>query len=295
MIKYLKNFFLGDSFLLLIKGFTIGAANIIPGLSGGTIAFISGIYEKLLESINLFYSRKVIFLLFRFRFKEFLTIVDVKFLLLILIGIIVGIFSVSKYIELFFSKYPFSFFSFLFGLMLGAALILGKEEKIWTKKNYFYLLIGCFLGLGLTFAIPQIESENILFVLLSGIFVAGAMIIPGISGSYILLITGNYERMIAAINSFNLETLFVFASGFVIGLIVFSFLIKSLIVKFRKETFSLLVGLVLGSLKSLWPVQFVDNFQFESGRVFLMLILITSGLVVSVGTPVLVKAIGQKK
>ena len=180
MVNNFKNFFSFDSFMLLIKGFAVGSANIIPGLSGGTIAFVTGIYERLLLSISLLHSRKVLSMVFRFRFKELFDVIDVKFLFFILVGVLGGIFLTAKYIELLLEKYPFPFFSFLFGLMLGAALLLAKEEKVWDRKTFFHLIVGCLLGFVLTIVFPEIQSESMLLVLGSGILVAGAMILPGI-------------------------------------------------------------------------------------------------------------------
>lgn len=286
MVNNFKNFFSFDSLMLLIKGFAIGSANIIPGLSGGTIALVTGIYERLLLSINLLHSRKVLSMAFRLRFKELFDVIDVKFLFFILAGVLGGIFLTAKYIEMLLEKHPFPFFSFLFGLMLGAALLLSKEEKIWTRKTFSHLIVGCLLGFVLTIVFPEIQSESMLLVLASGIFVAGAMILPGISGSYILLITGNYERMISAINLFNLEVLSIFALGFAGGVILFASIIKHFIEKSRKKTFSLLVGVVLGSLKSLWPWHFVSNAGLDSSYTLVMLIFISGGLVISLGIPI---------
>ena len=294
MVNNFKNFFSFDSFMLLIKGFAVGSANIIPGLSGGTIAFVTGIYERLLLSINLLHNRKVLSMAFRFRFKELFDVIDVKFLFFILVGVLGGIFLTAKYIELLLEKYPFPFFSFLFGLMLGAALLLAKEEKVWDRKTFFHLIVGCLLGFVLTIVFPEIQSESMLLVLGSGILVAGAMILPGISGSYILLITGNYERMISAINLFNLEVLSIFALGFAGGVILFASIIKRLIEKSRKKTFSLLVGVVLGSLKSLWPWYVVPNAGLDSSYTLAMLILISVGLVISLGVPLVARIVKKQ-
>ena len=280
--------------MLLIKGFAVGSANIIPGLSGGTIAFVTGIYERLLLSINLLHNRKVLSMVFRFRFKELFDVIDVKFLFFILVGVLGGIFLAARYIELLLEKYPFPFFSFLFGLMLGAALLLAKEEKVWDRKTFFHLIVGCLLGFVLTIVFPEIQSESMLLVLGSGILVAGAMILPGISGSYILLITGNYERMISAINLFNLEVLSIFALGFAGGVILFASIIKRLIEKSRKKTFSLLVGVVLGSLKSLWPWYVVPNAGLDSSYTLAMLILISVGLVISLGVPLVARIVKKQ-
>ena len=293
MVNNFKNFFSFDSLMLLIKGFVIGSANIIPGLSGGTIAFVTGIYERLLLSINLLHSRKVLSMAFRLRFKELFDVIDVKFLFLILVGILGGIFLTAKYIELLLEKFPLLFFSFLFGLMLGAALLLGKEEKVWDRRTFFHLIAGCFLGFTLTIVFPEIQSESMFLVLGSGILVAGAMILPGISGSYILLITGNYERMISAINLFDLEVLSIFALGFVGGIILFARIIKRFIEQSRKKTFSLLVGVVLGSLKSLWPGYVIPKIVFYNNDILAMSILILGGIVIALGIP-LVASITKK-
>ncbi|MBK15318.1 MAG: DUF368 domain-containing protein [Chloroflexi bacterium] len=293
MVNNFKNFFSFGSLMLLIKGFAIGSANIIPGLSGGTIAFVTGIYERLLLSINLLYSRKVLSMAFRLRFKELFDAIDIKFLFLILVGTLGGIFLTAKYIELLLEKFPLLFFSFLFGLMLGAALLLGKEEKVWDRETFFHLIAGCFLGFALTIVFPEIQSESMFLVLGSGILVAGAMILPGISGSYILLITGNYERMISAINIFDLEVLSIFALGFVGGIILFARIIKRFIEQSRKKTFSLLVGVVLGSLKSLWPGYVIPDIVLGSNDILAMSILILGGFVVALGIP-LVASITKK-
>ena len=293
MVNNFKNFFSFDSLMLLIKGFVIGSANIIPGLSGGTIAFVTGIYERLLLSINLLYSRKVLSMAFRLRFKELFDAIDIKFLFLILVGTLGGIFLTAKYIEMLLEKFPLLFFSFLFGLMLGAALLLGKEEKVWDRETFFHLISGCFLGFALTIVFPEIQSESMFLVLGSGILVAGAMILPGISGSYILLITGNYERMISAINIFDLEVLSIFALGFVGGIILFARIIKRFIEQSRKKTFSLLVGVVLGSLKSLWPGYVIPNIVLDSNDILAMSILILGGIVIALGIP-LVASITKK-
>ena len=293
MSNNFKNFFSFGSLMLLIKGFAIGSANIIPGLSGGTIAFVTGIYERLLLSINLLHSRKVLSMAFRLRFKELFGVIDVKFLFLILVGILGGIFLTAKYIELLLEKFPLLFFSFLFGLMLGAALLLGKEEKVWDRETFFHLISGCFLGFALTIVFPEIQSESMFLVLGSGILVAGAMILPGISGSYILLITGNYERMISAINIFDLEVLSIIALGFVGGIILFARIIKRFIEQSRKKTFSLLVGVVLGSLKSLWPGYVIPNIVLDNNDILAMSILILGGIVIALGIP-LVASITKK-
>ena len=155
------------------------------------------------------------------------------------------------------------------------------------------MIAGCFLGFILTIVFPEIQSESMFLVLGSGILVAGAMILPGISGSYILLITGNYERMISAINLFDLEVLSIFALGFVGGIILFARIIKRFIEQSRKKTFSLLVGVVLGSLKSLWPGYVIPNIVLDSNDILAMSILILGGIVIALGIP-LVASITKK-
>ncbi len=280
---------------LLIKGFAIGVANVIPGLSGGTVAFLSGVYERLLLSINSICSWKTIRMAFQFQIKELFDVIDAKFLSIILSGILVGIFSVARYIDWVLDKHPFTFLSFLFGVMIGATLLLGKEEKIWRRRNFFSLMLGCFLGFALTIAVPQIQTENMLLILVSGIIVAGAMVLPGISGSYFLVMLGYYERMISAINTFDWEILFVFAFGLMAGVALFARIINLFINKYREKTFALLVGIVLGSLKSIWPWQNVSNVELEINQIIFMLIVMTSGLFLSIVIPFVTSILKQDK
>ena len=169
--------------------------------------------------------------------------------------------------------------------MIGVTVLLGKEEKIWRRMNFFYLIMGCFLGFSLTIAVPQIQSENLLLILVSGIVVAGAMILPGISGSYILVMLGNYERMISAINTFDWEILFVFAFGFIGGIALFARIINRFIDKYREKTFALLVGVVLGSLKGIWPLQNGSDVELDINHILFMLIVMISGLFISIVIP----------
>lgn len=240
-------------FILFLKGIGIGAANVIPGVSGGTIAFLTGILEELINSIKSF-NQKAFKLLINKNFKEFIEYVNLPFLLSVFSGVIVSIFSFAYILKYLFIHYQLYVWSFFFGLIFASIYFIGKSISRINLIIIFSFLIGFIISLFITFANPLTENKNFLYLILCGILGVCSMILPGISGSYVLLIMGNYELiMLKAVSEFNLSILFPVAIGAIIGLIAFSHFLSWLLNKYRNQTVATLTGFIAGSLFTIWP------------------------------------------
>lgn len=240
-------------FILFLKGIGIGAANVIPGVSGGTIAFLTGILEELINSIKSF-NQKAFKLLINKNFKEFSEYVNLPFLLSVFSGVIVSVFSFAFILKYLFIHYQLYVWSFFFGLIFASIYFIGKSISRINLIIIFSFLIGFLISLFITFANPLTENKNFLYLILCGILGVCSMILPGISGSYVLLIMGNYELiMLKAVSEFNLSILFPVAIGAIIGLIAFSHFLSWLINKYRNQTIATLTGFIAGSLFTIWP------------------------------------------
>lgn len=238
--------------LLSLKGMAMGAADVVPGVSGGTIAFISGIYEELIESIN-----KINFgalkILKREGLKSFWNHINGTFFVFLFAGIIVSIASLAKVVTYLLDSHPVLIWSFFFGLILASVWLIGKTIKRWSPGVIVTLLIGT----AIAFYISSIESvasvEAKWYILLSGALAICAMILPGISGSFILVLLGSYHIVLEAVKSRDLVVIGLFAIGCVIGLLTFARLLKYLFNHYKEITIALLTGFMIGSLYKVWP------------------------------------------
>lgn len=238
---------------LVIKGIGMGAANVIPGVSGGTIALITGILERLLDAIKSF-NLTALKLLMRGRFREFATYIDLWFLLAVFSGIGIAILSLARLLEYLFENYPIHVWAFFFGLIMASVYYI---TRMISKVNLINIL---FYAAGIAFAVwialmdVGREDDSLIYLFICGIVAICAMILPGISGSFILLIMGNYQLvMIDAVNDLNLRILIPVGIGSVVGLLGFSHLLSWVYKKFRDQTTAVLSGFILGSLWILWP------------------------------------------
>ena len=235
------------------KGIAMGAADVVPGVSGGTIAFISGIYEELLGSVS-----SVNFSLFKTLqkqgFKAAWKQLNGNFLVALLSGIFISIVSLSKIIKWLLENEPILLWSFFFGLVLASVFYIGKQIENWNIKIGILGLIGVVFGYMITI-LPSTNTSNIsyVFLILSGAIASCAMILPGISGSYILLLIGIYPVVMTAITERNVTILSAIAIGVVIGLLSFSKLLKWLFANYKQEMLVVLTGIMLGSLNKVWP------------------------------------------
>ena len=243
---------LPDYLVLGAKGMAMGAADVIPGVSGGTIAFITGIYEELINSI-----KSVNASLFRTLFREGIAAawkqLNGNFLVAVFSDILISIFSLARLISWLLTNHQMLVWAFFFGLIIGSAIFVGKKIKKWNTLTVLMLLAGTTLAYYITIATPATTPEALWFIFISGGVAICAMILPGISGSFILLLMGKYEYILTAVKEFNAMVLLVFGLGCVIGIIAFSNIIAWLFRKFHNATLALLTGFMIGSLNKLWP------------------------------------------
>lgn len=241
------------SITLILKGVAVGAANVIPGLSGGTIALITGIFERLINSIKSF-NGKAIRLALTGRLREFAKHTDLWFLLLILLGMAIAVISAARIFDYLFTSYPVYIWSFFFGLILISVYYVGKNITSRSLSVWIAAFAGAVIAAGITFLTPARESESILYLMLCGAIAMSSMILPGLSGSFVLIIMGNYQLVaIDAINEMRIDILLPFFIGAGIGLLAFSHLLSWVLRKFRNQTLALLTGFIAGSLGVLWP------------------------------------------
>ena len=255
-------------FIHIIKGVIMGAANVIPGVSGGTMALVMGIYERLINSINHlnFNTLKKIFI--TRDFKSFAKDTDLFFLISITVGIFVSIFSLSILLEFLFETHKILVLSYFFGLIFASVFFVGKTIKKYSPLSIFLFLIGFLIAGGMVFISPSSSNSSFLFLIISGAIAMCSMILPGLSGSFVLLLLGNYELIICAINDLNFSILIPFGIGAVSGIILFAKLLQFIFKKFRNNTISLLTGFIFGSLIVLWPWK-LDNINSNSFNYFI--------------------------
>ena len=237
---------------LSLKGMAMGAADIIPGVSGGTIAFISGIYEELIETINNV-NFEAIKKLKNNGIKSFWTHINGNFLIALLTGIAISIMSLAKVITHLLETHSQLLWGFFFGLIVASVYIVGKQVNKWDINNIIFLIIGSSIAFYITILNPMQNPDALWFVFLSGSIAICAMILPGISGSFILLLLGSYEFILVAIKDFKLDVITIFGVGCITGLLAFSKLLNWLFKKYHDITIALLTGFLIGSLNKIWP------------------------------------------
>lgn len=244
-----------DYVSLVFKGIGMGAANVIPGVSGGTIALITGIFEELIDSIKSF-DLKALKLFFAGKFKEFSKHVNLGFLISIFSGIGVSIYSLAWLLKFLFDKHPVFVWAFFFGLILASVYFVGKTIRKWNIGVIIVFILGTAIAVYISVLKPATENESFYYLILCGVVAICSMILPGLSGSFILILMGNYQLiMIDAVSDMNLAVLMPMAIGAVVGIVAFSHFLSWIYKKYRDLTISLLTGFILGSLSILWPWQ----------------------------------------
>lgn len=242
-----------DYIIIGLKGMGMGAADVVPGVSGGTIAFISGIYEELLTSIS-----NVNFGLLKTLKKEGFKVawkqLNGAFLASLFLGIFMSIVSLAKTIKYLLENEPVLLWSFFFGLVVASIIFIGKQVENWNYKFLFLAMFGVAFGYIITIASSTTLTEiNYLFLVFAGAIASCAMILPGISGSYILLLMGVYPIVMTAITHRDVTIISAIGIGVILGLLLFSRLLKWLFKKYKNQMLVLLTGLMLGSLNKVWP------------------------------------------
>ncbi len=249
--------------LLFLKGMAMGAADVVPGVSGGTIAFITGIYEELLGSIAKI-DIEALKLLSKFQIKAFWERINGTFLLVLVSGILLSIFSLARLITFLLEAHPIPIWSFFFGLILISCFLVIKEIKEWSWKVVLGFLVGTAVAFYITIASPTQTSNELWFVFISGAIAICAMILPGISGSFILLLLGKYAYIFSAIKEMNIAVIIVFGIGCITGILTFSRGVSWLLKNYYNTVIGILAGFMIGSLNKIWPWKITTSYRMNS-------------------------------
>jgi putative membrane protein len=242
-----------DYILITLKGIGMGAADVIPGVSGGTIAFVTGIYEELLSSIKRLPLACKTLISSKFNFELFWKEANGNFLTALFLGIGISILSLAKLMTYLLEHHPVPVWSFFFGLILASVWFVLKDINKWKLSYYISLILGIVAGYMITVISPSKTPDDLWFIFLSGTIAICAMILPGISGSFILLLLGKYAYILAALQKFDMLVISVFATGAIIGIISFSHFLSWLLKNYHFLTIAFLAGVMFGSLNKIWP------------------------------------------
>ena len=248
-----------------LKGYAMGAANVIPGVSGGTIALLTGIFNELVEALNALMSFSSWKLLFKGKLKEFWNAVHGTFLLWLAIGVAVSIFSLAKLMEYVFTHHPVQTWAFFFGLIVVSAFFLLSDIKGWKGADVFWLVAGIALGAMICILSPSETTSDLWFIALCGAIAICTMILPGISGSFILVLLGKYEYIMKAVSNLDWPVLLVFALGCAVGIVAFSKFLHWLMSRYGRQTLTVLIGFTIGALVKVWP--WADKAACEAANV----------------------------
>ena len=258
---------LKEYLLLFSKGVDMGAADLVPVVSGGTIAFITGIYEELLGSIRSV-NGEAVKLLLRFRLADFWRHINGNFLVVLLSGIGLSIVSLSRLILYLLEFHGELLWAFFFGLIVASAVVVAKKITRWTVGVVLFGLIGAAIAYYVTIATPTQTPEAYWFIFLSGAIAICAMILPGISGSFLLVLLAKYEFILGAVRDLRLSIVAVFGLGCLIGILAFSHVLNWALKNYHNVTVALLTGFMVGSLNKVWPwKQTLETYTDRHGEV----------------------------
>lgn len=277
-----------DKFFLFIKGLAMGAANKVPGVSGGIVSFVLGFYEEFIYSLQKLNS-KALKLLWNGRFKSFFQYVNAEFLGLLILGMLVSYFSISRILDYFLEHNEIYVWAGFFGMVVGSIYYIGKDFGPWNQKTVATAILGLAIGVSISFLSPATQNDNLVFVFFCGIISVSGMTLPGLSGSFILILLGNYVLLLVdAVNALydtlaevfsgdfgfldnaermhTLKILVVFTLGSATGLVTFSHLLSYLLKHFKAITTALILGFITGSLGVIWPWKLTVFKTDASGR-----------------------------
>ncbi|GAA0742565.1 DUF368 domain-containing protein [Gaetbulibacter jejuensis] len=252
-----------DYFILSLKGIAMGAADAVPGVSGGTIAFISGIYEELITTISNV-NLSLITTLRKEGFKAFWNQLNGNFLVALLTGIVISFVSFMRLAKYLIENHPILIWSFFFGLIVASIFFVGKQIQKWNLAVIISLIAGALIAYYITTLPSMANNDNPLFLFFAGAIAICAMILPGISGSFILVILGAYKTLSDALHDFDIKKILIFAVGAVVGLLSFSRVLKWLFKNYHNITLAILTGFIFGSLNKIWPWKKVLTWRTNS-------------------------------
>lgn len=264
-----------DRLWLVLKGLAMGAANKVPGVSGGVVAFVAGFYEEFIYSLQKI-NRKAFKLIINGRFKSFYRYINGRFLGLLILGMVISYFSVSKILDYLIVHYELYVWSAFFGMIIGSIYYISKDYGEWNRKHIGDLLVGIIVGISISYLDPATENDNLLFVFFCGMISVSGMTLPGLSGSFILMLIGNYVLLLVdSVNALYdtladilqwdfdfvydagrielLKVLSVFTLGSLAGLVTFSHLLAYVLKHYKKATYAVIIGFITGSLGVVWP------------------------------------------
>jgi len=282
---------LKDRFLLVIKGLAMGAANKVPGVSGGVVAFVAGFYEEFiysLQKVNL----KALKLFINFRFKSFWRYINGRFLALLILGMLISYFSVSKILDYLIIHYELYVWSAFFGMIIGSIYYIVKDFDDWSRRNICFIIIGIIVGISISLLEPAKENDNLFFVFFCGIVGVSGMTLPGLSGSFILILFGNYVLLLVdSVNALYdtmadlvrwdlsfmenvrrirlLKVLVVFSLGSITGLVTLSHFLGYVLKYYKNATFAAIIGFITGSLGVVWPWKYKMYKQNDLGEILI--------------------------
>ena len=236
-----------------LKGFGMGAANVVPGVSGGTIALLTGIYSNIVNALNAVTEKQTWQALLKGQFREFWRLISGDFLVALLLGILVSVFSLAKVVTYCLAYYPILTWAFFFGLILASTVIMFRDVKDLCWKDAVFIVVGVAIGVVVCTLSPTQTTDDLWFIFVCGAVSICAMILPGISGSFILLVMGKYEYVMQAVSELNWPIIIVFALGCVVGILAFAKFLHWLLARWERQTLLVLLGFVLGSLIRVWP------------------------------------------
>ena len=266
---------LSDKFFLVIKGLCMGAANKVPGVSGGIVAFVGGFYEEFIYSLQKI-NGNAFKLLFSGRLKSFYRYINGTFLSLLIFGMLVSYFSVSKVLDFFLERNELFVWAAFFGMILGSIYYISKDFDHWSKRTITAGIIGLIIGISISFLSPARENDNLFFIFICGMISVSGMTLPGLSGSFILILLGNYVLLLVdSVNALydtgaellrgdfsfteneerldTLKILAVFTTGSAVGLVSLSHLLSYVLKHYRHITTAVIIGFITGSLGVVWP------------------------------------------
>lgn len=254
----------------------MGIAEIIPGVSGGTIAFITGIYEELINSIKSVDGNSIKLLL-SLKFSLFWKQINGTFLLTLLMGMLTSILALSRVIVFLIDQHPFKIWGFFFGLIIASAIVIFYQVKTLNSKVVVSTLIGLMVSSYIALEAPSSTPNSNLFIFISGAIAISAMILPGISGSFILVFLSKYEFILSSLNNFDVAVISIFIGGCVVGLVTFSRVFSYLFKKYNDVVISVLIGFLLGSLFKIWPFYKVLEYNASNEPVYTNPVLPSQG------------------
>jgi putative membrane protein len=270
---------------LAARGFAMGSSDIVPGVSGGTMALILGIYEELITSIKGVMNREAIRLALRFKIKQALNLIPWQFLASVAIGIFAAVFTMSFFLEWVLHNYPSLLWAFFFGLVAASIPTIGRHIQTWNYVPVIGLIAGAVGAYTLVGLVPVETPETWWFFFLSGVVAISAMVLPGVSGSFMLVLLGKYERILSAVTNMEIGILLLVIAGAAVGIVSVAQILSWLFKRYHDGTIAVLAGMLLGSLRKVWPWKTVAETGLEqnvlpvqwSGEVFLVIVLALFG------------------